>query len=465
VGVVLVTISVALSVYLLRNQSTARQEAQRLRLSASLVVEMVERNRGNGNVAPEDRLQALAERSDATLRMRVVVVDEIGQVIVDSRLGSEAPIPAKIVASRIQTIVPTYRDQDGQAWIYVVRPLSKGRTLVVTSPRPKLNAAALFRDELFSPFLRIGLAAMGFALALAFLVARWVAAPLQRIAAATRLVAEGRYQTIPLEGPSEVQTVASAFNEMSERVNQGQQSQRDFVANVSHELKTPITSIQGFAQAMLDGTVDTLEQRRQAAQVIFDESTRMHRLVLELLDLARLESGIAEMARLPVEMVSLLEGVVEKFAPQAHLSQISIALTAEEPLVVSGDTDRLAQLFANLLDNALKFSPPGDSIELRLSRDREFAEIAVADSGPGIPPQDLGRVFERFYQTDKSRRGGASRGIGLGLAIAREIALAHGGSITAFNRGDPGGTAVMAGSQNPGSHGSVFVVKIPIAEP
>jgi signal transduction histidine kinase len=252
---------------------------------------------------------------------------------------------------------------------------------------------------------------------------------------------------------------------MSERVKQGQQSQRDFVANVSHELKTPITSIQGFAQAMLDGTVDTLEQRRQAAQVIFDESTRMHRLVLELLDLARLESGIAEMARLPVEMVSLLEGVVEKFAPQAHLSQISIALTAEEPLVVSGDTDRLAQLFANLLDNALKFSPPGDSIELRLSRDREFAEIAVADSGPGIPPQDLGRVFERFYQTDKSRRGGASRGIGLGLAIAREIALAHGGSITAFNRGDPGGTAVMAGSQNPGSHGSVFVVKIPIAEP
>ena len=142
-------------------------------------------------------------------------------------------------------------------------------------------------------------------------------------------------------------------------------SQRDFVANVSHELKTPLTSVQGFAQAILDGTADTPESHQQAARVIYNEAGSMHRMVLDLLDLARLDAGTLELQCAPVDLPALLNNIAEKFSPQAHAAGVSIQVESAALPAVMGDGDRLAQVFSNLVDNALKHTPAGGTITLR----------------------------------------------------------------------------------------------------
>src|SRR3990172_6378080 len=129
---------------------------------------------------------------------------------------------------------------------------------------------------------------------------------------------------VKLRGPREVQELAQAFNDMNTRVQTSQKSQREFVANVSHELKTPLTSVQGFAQAILDGTAGTPEAQKQAAQVIYDESGRLHRMVLDLLALARLDAGTLDLQRAPVDLTALLNSIAEKFAPQARNANVDI---------------------------------------------------------------------------------------------------------------------------------------------
>jgi len=304
----------------------------------------------------------------------------------------------------------------------------------------------VFRDDLLPPVLRAGLLALVLALALAYALSRWVSRPLAQMAEAARALAAGEHQPIPVEGPAEVQTLARAFNEMSRQVEASQRSQRDFVANVSHELKTPLTSIQGFAQAILDGAADDPQSIRQAAQVIHDEAGRMHRLVLDLLELARLDAGTADLRREPVDLAALARNVAQRMAPQAQEAQVTLRVAGEESLTVYGDGDRLAQVLLNLLDNALKHTPAGGQVTVQVRGAGNWAEVAVQDTGEGIPPEVLPRIFERFYQLDQARRGGA----GLGLSIAYEIVRAHGGTLTAQSQ--------------PGK-GSTFVVKLPRVRP
>jgi two-component system sensor histidine kinase ResE len=202
-------------------------------------------------------------------------------------------------------------------------------------------------------------------------------------------------------------------------------------------LKTPLTSVQGFAQAILDGTADSTEARQQAAQVIYDESGRMHRLVLDLLDLARLDAGTADITMLPVNMSALLNAVQEKFIPQSQKAgvEIKVETTANLPNLTA-DGDRLAQVFTNLVDNALKFTPKGGVITIRANvlDSRKEMLISVSDTGIGIPPEAQALIFNRFYQADSSRRGGKKHGAGLGLAIAHDIVQAHGGKISVRSR-------------------------------
>jgi two-component system sensor histidine kinase ResE len=235
---------------------------------------------------------------------------------------------------------------------------------------------------------------------------------------------------------------------MISRVDSSQKSQKDFVADVSHELKTPLTSIQGFAQAILDDTANTPESRKQAAQIIYDESGRMHRMALDLLDLARLESGIADLEMSEVDVETLLQNIVEKFTPQAKRANVELKLNipAGLPMVV-GDGDRLAQVFTNLVDNALKFTSEGGGVTLSVKEVGSEMELSIADTGSGVPKEALPRLFDRFYQVDQSRAGGEKHGTGLGLAIAKEIVQAHGGRI---------------GVRSQAGQGTVFVIHLPL---
>jgi len=206
-------------------------------------------------------------------------------------------------------------------------------------------------------------------------------------------------------------------------------------------LKTPLTSVQGFAQAILDGTADTEEACQQAAQVIYDESERMRRMVLDLLDLAKLDAGTADMIMSPVIIPALLSSIREKFMPQSQKAGVDIKVEIAPNLpVLSADGDRLAQVFTNLV-----FTPSGGLIILRaevlddktISRQigsrREMC-ISVSDTGEGIPPESREHIFDRFFQADSSRKGGLNHGAGLGLAIVHEIVQAHGGKIGVRSR-------------------------------
>ena len=279
-------------------------------------------------------------------------------------------------------------------------------------------------------------------------MARWITSPLRRVAVAARELTKGQMRTIRPEGPSEIQSLAQTFNEMGSKVAASQQSQRDFVANVSHELRTPLTSIQGFAQAILDGTASSGAALKQAAQVIYEEAGRMHRLVVDLLDLARLDSGSAPLDRQSIDVKGLMREVVEKMAPLASSARVSLTMDADTGIKISGDHDRLTQVLTNLLDNAIKHTPEDGQVRVSATSEKGDAKLIVSDTGPGIPPEEATRIFERFYQVDKSRKAGGGRGSGLGLSIARQIVQAHRGTIHVES--EPG-------------FGSRFVVRLPLA--
>jgi two-component system sensor histidine kinase ResE len=258
-----------------------------------------------------------------------------------------------------------------------------------------------------------------------------VADPLQQVIIAARMFPADAVSPVLENGPHEVRDLMRAFNSMVERVQSSRKSQRDFVANVSHELKTPLTSIQGFAQALMDGTAATQADQHMAAEVIYNEAGRMHRLALDLLDLARLDAGTADLKMSPVNIISLLNSVVDKFKPLAAMAGVNLKLFLPGDLPeLMGDGDRLAQVFTNLVDNALKFTPRNGTIRVRARRDRAEVHVSVSDTGRGIRSEAIPHIFDRFYQANELRENGEKRGAGLGLAIVHEIVVAHGGRIS-----------------------------------
>ncbi|MFQ5401164.1 MAG: sensor histidine kinase [Anaerolineae bacterium] len=346
-----------------------------------------------------------------------------------------------------------FRHPDGSSWLVYSYPLAgpeRGRWLITYAQRePK--PFAFFRELFLQPLVVAGLIAFLLAIMLALLIASSVARPLRRMAVATEAIAQGDYeQKLGLQGPEEVRRVAHSFNVMVDQVKTSQQAQRDFVANVSHDLKTPITSIRGWSQALLDGTAVSPGEQQRAIGVIHSEADRMARMVTNLLDLARIESGQIQLAREPVDLAQLLADVHHSFLPSAQEKQIHLTLAAQPTPQVLGDRDRLVQVLTNLVDNALAHTPEGGRVHLALRKHGDKAvEMAVQDTGRGIPEADLSRIFERFYQVDKSRaRTGGRRGSGLGLAIVKELVEAHGGRI-------------LARSQE--GRGSVFLVRLPIS--
>jgi signal transduction histidine kinase len=268
-----------------------------------------------------------------------------------------------------------------------------------------------------------------------------VAGPLRRTAAAANAIAGGEYDHLaPIEGPQEVQELGRAFNAMAQQVQRTQQTQRDFLANVSHELKTPLTSIQGYAQAILDGAA---AQPGYAAGVIYEEAARMHRLVEDLLDLARIESGQTPFRREHVLLSDLLKSVMEHLSLRASDNNVRLMHSFNSVRPITGDNDRLAQVFTNLIDNAITHTPSGGEVRVSAKSVPGGIEVAITDSGKGIPADDLSRIFERFYQVDKSRSRGGHPGTGLGLTISKEIIEVHGGRIAVESMEGHGTTFVL----------------------
>lgn len=426
-------VTVVLFISLFRNPLLYRQTTERLRAVQAVLVERMKEPQ-----APP--ISNLADRSARTFNVRVVIFSADKLVLHDTDAGIEPPLnfPEK---NALQRTLPLVRDEDGGAWLYSIGKLPDGSFLVVSAPRPRFSVLNVFSDEFIPVVIFGGGVALFLSLIAAFLISGWIANPLQGVVSAARGMPSAEVGPVAVKGPREVQELARAFNSMLARVQASQRSQREFVANVSHEMKTPLTSIHGFAQALLDGTASTEEARRQAAQVIFGETERMQRMVFDLLDLAKLDAGTADLKISPVDLPALLISIVEKFAPQSNKAGVSVDLSVPASLpTLLADGDRLAQVFTNLIDNALKYTPKGGTVTVSAQPEADGMAINISDTGSGIPEAEQLFIFRRFYRADPARQGGRHQGAGLGLAIANEIIMAHGGRINVQSKTGAGTT-------------------------
>jgi len=443
-GIILCVVGIGLVIYLIRNPPSTQRVYQRLQL----IIVAITRRPSILGVSVLENPTAVLKQIDTAFDTRIIILDPGGSTKIDTRAGEAAAIPqlvTRILRAEVTTTSLYHQrfiDSQGEVWLYIARRIEGEQILIVAAPRPTVPVRQILREELIPPLLQAGLGAALLALLLAIWMAHWVTRPLQRMTGAAKALAAGKHEPIPVEGPGEVQELARSYNEMSARVQSTQLSQRDFVANVSHDLKTPLTSIQGYAQAILDGTVNTPEKLTQAAGVISDEADRMHHMVLDLLDLARMDSGIADFKFQPVDLATLLRGLVEKLSPQVHQAQANMKTEIEPLPVISGDEDRLSQAFMNLADNAIKFTPPNAEITIRARQDGNSIQVLVSDTGPGIPAEDLPHIFDRFYQADKSRSR-ERHGSGLGLSIAKDIIRAHKGAIDVNSQTGKGTTITV----------------------
>ncbi|MGH2470914.1 MAG: sensor histidine kinase [Candidatus Limnocylindria bacterium] len=392
---------------------------------------------------PREIVDALTEQAKAA-NARLLITTAQRRVVIDSEtrlMGTLLPQPT---SGNIGEFT-----EGSEQWIWVRQQLARAAGsgvglgfIVVARPR------AVFTDTLRAllPSLALsGLVALGFALVVAVLLSRTITRPLRDLVGGVRRFAGGDYGTrVPLAGPSEVAEMGTAFNEMASEIQRARGSEQAFLADISHELRTPLTSIQGFAQAIVDG-----EARGDAvshvAEIIHREARRLVRMVEGLLQVARLESGAQTMARDEVAPSRLLEGAIAALEVQAKDAGVTFDVAGAEALpAVRGDADKLAQLFLNVLDNAVKHSPRGAVVQVRGSRDDGAVMVRVRDAGSGLPQGAQARLFQRFYRGENAQRDGA----GLGLAIAHAIAQAHGGTIRASN--------VEGG-------GAEFAVRLPLA--
>ncbi len=447
---------------------------------------------------PEEREARLAEFLDAyaeAFNVRLLLVDDEGLVVADS----ERALTNKTVGGfhggggGSSGVLTADLSVDGEDWrLFMSEPesflISTGeiadlyRIIINTSPEvfSSEDTAQLFNDLLrsarFDPLVRapdlrpvivvpeeqitstwndvVPQIAIGGAVALfvgaivALLIARSITRPLGRITSAAQRMAGGDYdQALDVRRSDEVGRLAQAFNAMARQVSGSHRMMRDLLANVSHELRTPLTSIQGFSQALEEGDLSTPEEYREAGRIINEETQRMRRLVDDLIELSRLEAGEVALERKSFALDELLRACARRFDWRVRDAGAALNVDVPDLPRLVGDERRLEQVFTNLLENAVRHTPSGGTINVSAAAQNGVVRVAVRNTGSYIPPEQLPRVFERFFQLDanRSRRAG---GAGLGLAIASEAVQAHRGEITATSDA---------------SDGTQFVVVLPVA--
>ncbi len=400
--------------------------------------------------------------------MRALLIGPNGLVLADTAeddvlAGKRLQIsPRNLPEPGDGLVVRRYADPQGQQYVLVISPLRPPPQDSTSSPWPTHVIIAVPEAELepawrelAQPLAAAGLVSLFLSTMVAALLSRSITGPLIAMTNASAKIAQGDYrQVIPAYGQDEVARLADSFNRMAGEVERSRQAQRDFLANVSHDLKTPLTSIQGFSQAMLEGAIHDEQGYDRAAQIINDEAAHMSRLIEQLLSLARLEGGAALTERTPIAPGELVRQLADKLAPLVVEAELEMTLSVSPDLpTVYGDEEHLQQALSNLIDNAIKYTPAGGQMEITVQqlrakggrvigqvdlvcappklKDGNWVAICVKDTGPGISKRELSHVFERFYRADKAR--GRAGGSGLGLAIAKEIVEGHGGVVGVYS--------------------------------
>jgi signal transduction histidine kinase len=292
------------------------------------------------------------------------------------------------------------------------------------------SSRAMFADSVGWVVIATSVIAVVVAVVVAGVLGARLARPLREIGGAARRIAEGDYKArIPRDGPEEIVSLSDSFNQMAAALEEQERMRREFITNAAHELRTPLTNLQGYLEALRDGVI---EPERATFESLWDEAERLVRLSRSLDTLAAGDAGAAA-ALVDVDLAATIRSAVDLARPAVRSAGLELSVDLPDSLPARGDPDQLAQVVGNLLQNAIRYTPASGRVAIRAERRPGDVLVSVANSGDGIPPEDLPHVFERFYRVDKSRDRGRG-GAGIGLAIVRQIVEAAGGAVGAESR-------------------------------
>ncbi|MBI9048603.1 MAG: HAMP domain-containing histidine kinase [Anaerolineaceae bacterium] len=406
-----------------------RQSSQQLNLASEWISSRLSVER---DISTEMLERALTKEA-ANRRIRVVLFQSDGFIDYDSASGVLPDLELFLDASlAIDEISETklYRGDKNHFWFYLVRRISEKQYMLLATPRQRISILSVFREQLASPMMIGGGLGIFAAVVLSFWLSSWMNQPLKNMASNAPVMLSDDSKVLNVEGPHEVQQLATTFNELIRQIKSVRHSQKVFLGNVSHDLKTPITSIQGYSRAMLDGTLQSSEEFRKGASIIFDEADRMQRMVEEMLLLTRLEAGSVPLNCELIALKPIILSVIEKLKPQVLEKQIELTYHLDSEFYCQADGDKMMQVFTNLLDNAIKYTPAGGKIRIDGKSSGYEHQIEFADTGIGISEADQRNIFDRFFQADLSRKSDDQHGVGLGLSIVSQLIRMHDGKIS-----------------------------------
>ena len=380
------------------------------------------------------RVDSLAARLGSG---RLLLLDSQRYIVYDSAGSQSVGTQLEVTPSkRFQNVLEARPVFESDSYIAAAMKLPGKRidplgAAYVVLAQPQSLVAAAAAGDLAGRLLEAGGVALVAAMLLILLVSRSVTRPLTQLADAAEDIAAGSYsRRVSIAGQDEIGMLGSAFNRMAEAVERARKVQRDFLANVSHELKTPLTSLIGFSQALVDDSLQSDSERRRAATIVHEESERVLRMAQELLDLARVEAGSISLHITSVDLGGQLQQELEMVRPRGAARGLTLDLSVPDDIPpVAADPERLHQILDNLLDNAVKYAPDGTTVNAIACLNGEAVETIVSNPAGPHPP-DPERMFDRFYRADPSRSAAAG-GVGLGLSISRELTAAMKGRLWA----------------------------------
>ncbi|MFH1639432.1 MAG: ATP-binding protein [Chloroflexota bacterium] len=408
------------------------------------------RQRGNW-----DGIQPYIAQWGSLLGRQIILTDASGMVVADS----QDELLGTLFSSNIPCIrLSPLREENIAGTLYISPELSVDASLperTMPMPAPGIGPeppadfpSPLSLSQALSRFLLWGaLLAIMLALFFTLLLSHRISAPIKSLALAAKRLGQGDLtQRVAVKDKSEIGEMANAFNSMASDLEHAGQVQRNMIADIAHELRTPLSNIRGYLEAIRDGV---MQPNTDTIRSLEEESALLLRLVNDLQEISLAEAGELRLNRQTEDIIGIIKQTVAAKEPQATVKGVMVSTDVGDNLpLVNIDAQRISQVLRNLLENAIAYTGGGGSVVVTAEKQDGLVKVSVTDTGEGIPPESLPYIFERFYRVDKSRTR-ATGGSGLGLTIARRLVEAHGGTIEAYS--EPG-------------KGSRFVFSLPLAD-
>ena len=379
----------------------------------------------------------LANRLDLNLGTEVWVVDKKGAVIA-AAANHEYCEGNYLEASELEKMQSgSISVRKGQSQYFqepvirVIIPIIQEErvigAIILYSPIQGIDKALASLSQMV---LTAGIISLAIAFLIGIILSRRLSRPILTITEASISIAKGQKHVIVPTNTSikEINQLGKTFNDMSSKVEANEERMKEFVANVSHELRSPLTSIKGFVEALIDNKGKTPEVQQRFLTIINDETDRLSLLVNDLLILSGSEGEITLKHEI-IELEDFIENVLTSFQSRVEEKSVNIRVSSDDDsILLKIDFNSFRQIIVNLVDNALKYSPPGGNVLISLRQSEEMISISIGDSGPGIPERDLPHIWDRFYRVDKDRSR-ETGGTGLGLAIVKQLTEKNGGQV------------------------------------